>query len=200
MPNAVGELQREERRVLRLENLKSGARITGILPNATVAVVDVRWIGSTAVELTYKAPNGQVANQLLYRDSEPALELVAAGVPWAFDSDGTFFRLGSEAHRIRLAYLFDPLLAVCTSLVEPLPHQITGVYEALLPRQPRDVVVLRPRDVAQRRAHAAEVELTRRVLLQRQLPHLRQHPPPRPPVVPDHRPKIARGHHVLLSR
>ena len=35
-PDAVGELQREERRVLRLEDLKSGARITGILPNATV--------------------------------------------------------------------------------------------------------------------------------------------------------------------
>ncbi len=42
----------------------------------------------------------------------------------------------SEAHRIRLAYLFDPVLAVHSSLVEPLPHQITAVYEAMLPRQP----------------------------------------------------------------
>jgi superfamily II DNA or RNA helicase len=41
-----------------------------------------------------------------------------------------------EAHRIRLAHLFDPVLAVHTSLVEPLPHQITAVYEAMLPRQP----------------------------------------------------------------
>jgi SNF2 family DNA or RNA helicase len=46
------------------------------------------------------------------------------------------FRLVSEAQRIRLAHLFDPLLAVHTSLVEPLPHQITAVYEAMLPRQP----------------------------------------------------------------
>ena len=38
--------------------------------------------------------------------------------------------------RIRLAHLFDPLLAVHTSVVDPLPHQITGVYEAMLPRQP----------------------------------------------------------------
>jgi superfamily II DNA or RNA helicase len=44
--------------------------------------------------------------------------------------------LVSEAHRIRLAHLFDPVLAVHTSLVEPLPHQITAVYEAMLPRQP----------------------------------------------------------------
>ncbi len=122
--------------MIRLEDLKRGARITGILPQVAVTVVDVHWIGSTAVELTYKEPNGQVANQLLYRDSEPALGLVAAGVPWAFDSAGALFRLVSEAYRIRLAYLFDPLLAVSTSLVEPLPHQITAVYEQMLPRQP----------------------------------------------------------------
>ena len=46
------------------------------------------------------------------------------------------YRLAAEAHRIRLAHLFDPLLAVHTSLVDPLPHQITAVYEAMLPRQP----------------------------------------------------------------
>jgi len=35
-----------------------------------------------------------------------------------------------------LAYLFDPLLAVHTSLVDPLPHQITAVYSEMLSRQP----------------------------------------------------------------
>jgi hypothetical protein len=44
--------------------------------------------------------------------------------------------LVSEAHRIRLAYLFDPVLAVHTSLVDPLPHQITAVYGEMLCRQP----------------------------------------------------------------
>ncbi len=42
----------------------------------------------------------------------------------------------SEAQRIRLAHLFDPLLAAHTSVVDPLPHQITAVYEVMLPRQP----------------------------------------------------------------
>ena len=58
------------------------------------------------------------------------------GRPWSFDGDGALFRLVSEAHRIRLAHLFDPVLAVHTSIVDPLPHQITAVYEAMLPRQP----------------------------------------------------------------
>jgi hypothetical protein len=35
-----------------------------------------------------------------------------------------------------LAFLFDPMMAVHSSNVEPPPHQITGVYESLLPRQP----------------------------------------------------------------
>jgi len=33
------------------------------------------------------------------------------------------FRLVAEAHRIRLACLFDPVMAIHTSLVDPLPHQ-----------------------------------------------------------------------------
>ncbi|RMG55229.1 MAG: DEAD/DEAH box helicase, partial [Acidobacteria bacterium] len=120
----------------RLEDLKPGVVMRGILPDALVTVVSVEWYGSDALELTYKDPTGRVDNVLLYRDVEPQLEIVEHGRPWSFDADGTLFRLVSEAHRIRLAYLFDPVLAVHTSLIEPLPHQITAVYEHMLPRQP----------------------------------------------------------------
>jgi SNF2 family DNA or RNA helicase len=120
----------------KLEDLTPNASIRGILPDQQVAVVSVQWYGSDALELTYKDPSGKVANQLLYRHDESRLELVEAGRPWSFDGDGALFRLVSEAQRIRLAHLFDPVLAVHTSVVEPLPHQITAVYEAMLPRQP----------------------------------------------------------------
>ena len=73
---------------------------------------------------------------MLYRHDEARLEIVAQRRPWSFDGDGAAFRLVSEAQRIRLAYLFDPALAVHTSVVDPLPHQITAVYETMLPRQP----------------------------------------------------------------
>jgi len=91
---------------------------------------------SDALTLVYRGPNGRVADEILYRHDEPRLEIVELGRPWSFDGDGALFRLVAEAHRIRLAHLFDPVLAVHTSLVEPLPHQITAVYEAMLPRQP----------------------------------------------------------------
>jgi len=110
--------------------------VKGVLPDALVQVIDAKWHGSSVVELTYKDPAGRPDIELLYRDREPTLEIASVGRPWSFDGDGALFRLVSEAHRIRLAHLFDPVLAVHTSLVDPLPHQITGVYEAMLPRQP----------------------------------------------------------------
>jgi SNF2 family DNA or RNA helicase len=121
---------------LKLEQLQVHASIRGIVPDALVTVVSVQWFGSEALELTYKTSTGKVANELLYRHDESRLELVEQGRPWSFDGDGALFRLISEAQRIRLAHLFDPVLAVHTSVVDPLPHQITAVYEAMLPRQP----------------------------------------------------------------
>src|SRR6266516_4649103 len=120
----------------RLETLQPNAAVRGILPDCLVTVVSVQWFGSAALELTYKNPPGRVANELLYRHDEARIEVVEQGRPWSFDGEGSLFRLVSEAHRIRLAHLFDPVLAVHTSLVEPLPHQITAVYDAMLPRQP----------------------------------------------------------------
>ena len=57
-------------------------------------------------------------------------------LPWSFDANGDQLKLASEAYRISLAHLFDPYLAVHTSSVEPLPHQISAVYKEMLPRLP----------------------------------------------------------------
>src|SRR5450756_2226823 len=120
----------------RLEDLTPGARVTGVVAGEAVAVVSVEWHGSDALTLVYRMANGRVADEILYRHDEARLEIVEAGRPWSSDGDGALFRLVAEAHRIRLAHLFDPVLAVHTSIVDPLPHQITAVYESMLPRQP----------------------------------------------------------------
>lgn len=110
---------------MKLEDLRANAVVRGVLADGLVTVVSVQWFGSEALELTYKTPAGKVANELLYRDDEPRLEIVEIGRPWSFDGDGALLRLVSEAERIRLAHL-----------VDPLPRQITAVYESMLPRQP----------------------------------------------------------------
>jgi Domain of unknown function (DUF3883) len=76
-----------------LENLTRGTSVKGILPNGLVTVIDVKWIGTVAVELTYKDSAGNLGNELLYRDREPTLEIAVEGRPWSFDGDGAMFRL-----------------------------------------------------------------------------------------------------------
>jgi SNF2 family DNA or RNA helicase len=99
--------------------------------------VDVEWHGSNAITLTYTDDStGKPDQELLYRDNEPQLSVEQVGRAWAMDADGSLFRLVSEAKRISLAYLFDPFLAVQTSNLDPLPHQIDAVYSNMLPRQP----------------------------------------------------------------
>lgn len=120
---------------MKLEELQPHTLVGGIDPAGPVTVVSTDWLGS-AIEVSYRTPSGIVSTRILYRADEPDLEPIAKPRPWTFDADGALFRLVSEAQRIRLAHLFDPLLAVHTSLVEPLPHQITAVYESMLPRQP----------------------------------------------------------------
>ena len=100
-------------------------------------VVNVRWFGDSAVELTYKTPTtGTVGTRLLYRDDEPSLEVLERGCRGPLTGTATYSASSQRAQRIRLAHLFDPVLAVHTSIVDPLPHQITAVYDSMLTRQP----------------------------------------------------------------
>ncbi|GAA4461367.1 helicase-related protein [Nibrella saemangeumensis] len=122
--------------MLPLEQIQKGILINGLLPNQAVQVIHIEWSGEDALEITYKNSQGQLGNQLLFRDSESSLSLVDAERSWNFGADAKLFKLASEAYRIKLAYLFDPMMAVHTSMVEPLPHQISAVYGEMLPRQP----------------------------------------------------------------
>jgi superfamily II DNA or RNA helicase len=119
-----------------LEDIRSGAVVRGVAPNQTVEIVSVDWIGDQALNVVFRDQNGTVAERTLYRDDEHRLELDARGRPWSFDADGALLRLVTEANRIKLAHYFDPYLAIHTSLVDPLPHQISAVYGEMLPRQP----------------------------------------------------------------
>lgn len=120
----------------KLEEITKDAVVRGIHPTATVTIIDAKWHGSDVLEVTYRATDGSLGDELLYRDCEASIDLVVGNRPWSFSGDGEMLRLASEAFRIQLAYLFDPVLAVHTSLVEPYPHQITAVYEEMLTRQP----------------------------------------------------------------
>ncbi|WP_432904018.1 helicase-related protein [Micromonospora matsumotoense] len=120
---------------VKLEELTPGARVGGVA-GSVVTVVDVKWHGSNALTLTYQDDGGRVDHRLLYRDHEPSLSLAEPSRAYAFDGDPALFRLAAEGLRIRMAAQFDPMLAVSTSDLDPLPHQIKAVYGELLPRTP----------------------------------------------------------------
>ena len=122
--------------MLKLEEITKDAALSGIEPNQVVRVVTTEPVGDNALTVYYKTPDGRVLERMLFRTDEATLSLAEAGRPWAFDAPGAEFKLAAEAYRINLAYLFDPMMAVHTSNVEPLPHQITAVYESMLSRQP----------------------------------------------------------------
>jgi superfamily II DNA or RNA helicase len=120
----------------RLEDLVPGASVTGVTGPGVVDVVAVQWHGANFVTLTYRDPHGGTAQAVLGRDQESRLQLGTSGRTRAFDGDAESWRLAAESLRIRYAALFDPMLAVTTSDLEPLPHQIKAVYGELLPRTP----------------------------------------------------------------
>ncbi len=122
--------------MLPLSEIKKDSIVNGIIPGHAVKVISVDAIGDDAVTVFYRDPEGKPNERMLFRDDEPSLKMVKEGRPWSFDGKGSDFKLAAEAHRIQLAHLFDPLMAVHSSTVEPLPHQITAVYEAMMPRQP----------------------------------------------------------------
>ena len=120
----------------RLEDLTVGSRVTGVIGYEPVTIVAVKWYGTAVLEVTFKDTKGQLGNQLVYREDEVGLMIEEQSLPWSFDGDADRLRLVSEAYRIHLAHLFDPYLAVHTSAIEPLPHQISAVYQEMLPRLP----------------------------------------------------------------
>lgn len=120
----------------KLEDLSVGCVVSGLLSGEPITVVSTKWYGSACMEVFYKTNHGTTGSQILYRDAEPSLTVLEKTLPWSFDIPGEKLRLISEAYRINLAHLFDPYLAVHTSAIEPLPHQISAVYEEMIPRLP----------------------------------------------------------------
>jgi superfamily II DNA or RNA helicase len=122
--------------MIKLEDLSPGVSLEGVEPNLVVTVAAVAPVGEDARQVFYRLPGGATRERLIGRADQASISVATATRPWSFEGDGEAFKLAAEAKRIDLAFLFDPMMAVHTSNVDPLPHQITAVYESMLPRQP----------------------------------------------------------------
>jgi superfamily II DNA or RNA helicase len=116
--------------------LTPGLVVRGLSAAGPVTILAVERHGTRAATVTWADSDGRPDRRVLYEDALAGLALVESARRWAFDADAADFLVASEAQRLRLAYLFDSMLAVSTSAVQPLPHQIRAVYGEMLPRQP----------------------------------------------------------------
>jgi len=115
-----------------MENITSGDIIQG-----------ARWPEPVQVELVEEVNGGAYlrvvgvtrhsrahVDQLLPRDEVAQLQHARVEVSFAASPRQVFLAL--ETRRYRFASLYDPLLAMNTSKVDPLPHQIEAVYGYVL--------------------------------------------------------------------
>jgi len=121
---------------LSIDQIKPGDRLSGLVLGLNVTVSLVEWHGSNAVNLIYKDDQGDLGERILFRDEQHALAFVDESSSFPFDGNPHDFKLAAEAMRIKYAALYDPLIAVNSSDLQPLPHQIRAVYGELLPRVP----------------------------------------------------------------
>jgi superfamily II DNA or RNA helicase len=120
---------------LDIRSLTPGMHVAGIIHTEAVEIVAARPSGDS-VNVVYMRLDGSYDSIVLFPEDLEKVSEVAGDGGRRFDADAGSFLLASEALRIRYSYAFDNRLAMHTSLIEPLPHQITAVYEDMLPRQP----------------------------------------------------------------
>ncbi len=123
---------------MQISEILPGSHIDGFLPNCLIEVVAATPMGN-AINLVYQRVDTNALCRELVMSNDPRLasmQVALVGKPWSFTAPGAGWKMAVEATRIRLSYLFESMMAVYTSKVDPLPHQLMAVYEAMLPRQP----------------------------------------------------------------
>ncbi len=121
--------------MVKLEDIQRNKRIIGLCGAKPCTIRSVEWSGTDALYVTYSDASGKLDEVIVYRGMEPELSLDETGAS-NFSANAHALKLVSEAYRISLASAFDPYIAVRTSAVQPLPHQMSAVYQEMLPRLP----------------------------------------------------------------
>lgn len=81
---------------LKLEDLKPGARVSGLTPDGPVELIAATWVGSDTLTAIFRTTAGGIAERTLFRDDEARLSLSEAGRNWSFEADEELLRLVTE--------------------------------------------------------------------------------------------------------
>lgn len=112
--------------------VKVGDILAGLEPDEHVEIRRVAPFGNKVLLEGVGLTSRREIRRPLTQDDLARLTIIR-GAEYTFDGDAGAFLLGIEAQRIHIAYQFDPLFAVNSSVVDVLPHQVEAVYRYLLP-------------------------------------------------------------------
>jgi len=113
-----------------MRRLPPGAIVSGPFLPEPVEVIAVIQLGE-AIKLIGKGlESGQAHDPILSEAQLATLTVSAEREP--FDGDARLFRLAVEAHRLGLAFEYDPYFSLSIARVDPLPHQLEAVYDYFL--------------------------------------------------------------------
>jgi superfamily II DNA or RNA helicase len=115
-----------------VQQLSDGATLEGPHWTEPVKVLAAKTRGQRVELQAVGLHTKRLWNKLLKVEDFASITITQAGNLAALDGNPTHFRLAAEAHRIRLAFQYDPHFAVSVSQVDPLPHQMDAVYSHLL--------------------------------------------------------------------
>ena len=116
-----------------LRQLGEGATLEGPHWTEPVRVLTAKARGSKIEVQAVGLHTKRLWTKLLKPEEfDGTIRVTQAGQLAALNGNPTHFRLAAEAHRIRLAFQYDPHFAVSVSQVDPLPHQMDAVYSHLL--------------------------------------------------------------------
>ncbi len=110
--------------------IRSGIIIQSSLFPEPVKIEKVEDFGDFIRIVGATIDSNQHIDRIITKNEISKLKVFTYGMDFSANAEDVF--LGLEAYRFRLASLFDPILAMNVSRVDPLPHQIEAVYGYVL--------------------------------------------------------------------
>src|SRR5271165_2523162 len=108
------------------EQIRQGITISGpFIPEPMEVLHVIPFVTSLKV-IGRGAKTGRSYDPVLRPDQIAQLKVTGESEP--FDGSAQHFLIGGEAHRLGLAYEYDPYFSLSIARVDPLPHQLEAVY------------------------------------------------------------------------
>ncbi|OUJ69895.1 helicase-related protein [Hymenobacter crusticola] len=111
-----------------LNRLQPNTILGGDLFPEQVHIIMTQPMGES-VRIIGRGDSNQLHDRVLSAAQLDQLVFVEQG---SYDGNAQKFRLAIEAHRLGLAYEYDPYFSLSIARVDPLPHQLEAVYEYFL--------------------------------------------------------------------